>query len=155
VRHVIGWLLGWLVLFWLWLLLAGEWNRQELVAAAAAASVAATLGEVARTLGRVRARIRRRRLVRAWSVPHQVFADFGLLLWALALSVVRREVVRGRFVARPFPAGGHDPYAVGLRAWISVTATYSPNAYVVELDPERKLVLLHDLIPSRASEKPA
>jgi hypothetical protein len=155
VRHLVGWLLAWVASFWLWLLLAGEWNRQEWIAAAAAATVAATLGELARTLGGVRARVRHTWLVQAWSVPKQVFVDFGLLLWALVLSAARREVVRGRFVARPFPAGGSDAYAVGLRAWIGITATYSPNAYVVELDPDRKLVLLHDLIPSRASEKPA
>jgi hypothetical protein len=155
VQRVVGWLLAWVAFFWLWLLLAGEWNRQEWIAAAAAATVAATLGELARTRGGVRARVRRTWLLQAWSVPQQLFVDFGLLLWALVLSAARRKAVRGRFVARPFPAGGHDAHAIGRRAWIGVTATFSPNAYVVELDPDRKLVLLHDLIPSRASEKPA
>ena len=38
MRHV----LSWLALFWLWMLLAGEWNRQQWIAAAAAATIASS-----------------------------------------------------------------------------------------------------------------
>jgi hypothetical protein len=154
VQHVVAWLAAWFALFWLWLLLAGEWNRQEWIAAAAAAAVAATLGEVARTHARVRARLRLRWLSSAWTVPLQIFVDFWILLWALVVSLARRNVVRGRFVARPFPPG-RGAEGVGLRAWTGVVATYSPNAYVVGFDPDEKLVLLHDLVVSRVSERPA
>jgi hypothetical protein len=154
VRRVVGWLVAWIVFFWLWLLLAGEWDRQEWIAAAAAASVAATIGELARRYGRLRARVRPRVLAGAWTVPARLFVDFGILLWALGVSLARREVVRGRFVARPFPAG-RGAEAVGRRTWTAVAATFSPNAYVVGFDPDEKLVLLHDLVVARSSEKPA
>ena len=45
MKHVLAWVAWWLALFWLWFLLVGEWNRQELVAAALAATIAATLAE--------------------------------------------------------------------------------------------------------------
>ncbi|MEN3341080.1 MAG: hypothetical protein V7644_484, partial [Actinomycetota bacterium] len=69
MRHLIPWLATWLTLFWLWLLLAGEWNRQEWIAAASAAAVAATIGEVARTRAGVGVRVPARWLARAWTVP--------------------------------------------------------------------------------------
>ena len=49
MKHVRAWALAWVVLWWLWVLLAGEWNRAEWIAAAGAATIAATLGEIART----------------------------------------------------------------------------------------------------------
>jgi hypothetical protein len=154
VQHVVAWLAAWLAFFGLWLLLAGDWNGQEWIAAAAAAAVAATLGELARTYARLRVRLSVRALASAWTLPYQLFVDFGILLWALGSSLARRRVVRGRFVARPFSAG-RGPDAVGVRAWTGAVATISPNAYVVGFDPDEQLVLLHDLVVSRASERPA
>ena len=48
MKHVVAWVAWWLALFWLWMLLVGEGNRVEWVAAAAAAAIGATLGELAR-----------------------------------------------------------------------------------------------------------
>jgi hypothetical protein len=150
VKHVLGWLVMWVALFWLWLLLAGDWNRIEIIAAACGASVAATIGEIARTRADVAPRVPLRWFARAWSVPHQIVIDFGIVTWALARSLVGRRVVRGEFRAHPFPAGEGS----GVRAWAVWTAQFSPNAYVVEIDTERELVLVHDLVPNRASEEP-
>jgi hypothetical protein len=151
VKHVVAWLAWWLALFWLWLLLSGDWNRIELIAAACGASVAATLAEVARTRAEVAPRVPLRWIARAWSVPGRIFVDFGIVTWALARSVAGRRVVRGEFRAHGFPAGEGQ----GVRAWAAWAAQFSPNAYVVEIDTERELVLLHDLVPNRKSELPA
>jgi hypothetical protein len=149
VKHARAWLVAWIVLWWLWLLLAGEWNHDEWIAAAAAATAGATLGEIARTRAGARARLPLKHLASLWMVPVAVVLDFGLLMWAL----VRRQA--GTFRAREFAAGGDDPTSTGIRAWTALVATYSPNAYVVEIDPEQQLVLLHDLVPYRRSEEPA
>jgi hypothetical protein len=34
-------------------------------------------------------------------------------------------------------------------------ANFSPNAYVVDVDPHAHTVVLHDLVPYRRSEEPA
>lgn len=154
-RHAVGWCCLWICCFWLWLLLAGEWNRIEWIAAAAAATVAASLGELARSLAGVDARVPWRWLVRARGALPMVVVDFGIVLWALVLSAVRREVVRGRFRSHPFPPGEPGADSPGIRAWAELTATFSPNAYVVDVDPDRGRVLLHDLVPRRSSERPA
>jgi hypothetical protein len=155
VRRVLYWVGWWLLLFWFWILLAGEWDATEWVAAAGAAAVGASLGELARVRTGVAARLPRRAFHDVPLVLVAVVVDFGILAWALVVSAARREVVHGAFRSHELETGGDDPAGVGLRAWTEVAATYSPNAYVVEIEAERGLVLLHDLVPRRSSESPA
>jgi hypothetical protein len=154
VKHVGPWLAWWLALFWLWFLLVGEWNREEVVAAAIAAALAASLAEVARARTGFAARIPLRDLAVLPQMLGMVFVDFGILVWALLVSVVRRQVVRGKLVVREIQGGRAVSRSVGRRAWTVLVASYSPNAYVVDLDPETQQVILHDLVPHRASEEP-
>ena len=48
-----------------------------------------------------------------------------------------------------------EAHGVGPRAWTALAASFSPNAYVVDIEPETESVLLHDLVPRRSSESPA
>jgi hypothetical protein len=129
------------------MLLVGEWNHFEWIAATAAAGVAAVVGEIARTAAGVRMRVPRGWLTRGWSALPVVFSDFAIVMAAL----VRRR--RGVFVRRSAPAEGGGPEAVGVRVWTNTLANYSPNAYVVSL--EEGETLLHDLVERRKSEQPA
>lgn len=152
MRHVLPWLAWWLALFWLWFLLVGEWNREQVVAAAVAAAIAAGLAELARVRTGFAARLSPRDLAVLPKALGMVFVDFGILVRALLVSVARRRVVRGELISRE--ADGAVARGVGPRAWTVLVAAYSPNAYVVDLDPETQQVLLHDLVPRRASEEP-
>lgn len=152
MKHVVPWLAWWLALFWLWFLLVGEWNRVEIVAAAIAAAIAASLAELARVRTRFTARLSLRDVGVLPKALGMVFVDFGILVWALLVSIARRRAVRGEFVSRR--ADSALTRGVGPRAWTVLVAAYSPNAYVVDLDPETRQVLLHDLVPHRASEEP-
>jgi hypothetical protein len=154
VKHVVPWLAWWLALFWLWMLLVGEWNREELVAAAIAATIAATLAEFARLRTGFAARLAFRDLGVLPKTLGMVFVDFGIVVWALLAGVGRRRVVRGRFISREVSRPGAVTRGVGPRAWTVLVAAYSPNAYPVDLDPQTQQVLLHDLVPHRASEEP-
>jgi hypothetical protein len=138
------WLGWWVALFWLWLLIAGDWNQIEVIAAACAATVAASIAEVARSRVGVEPRVPLRWLARAWTIPHQIVLDFVLITRALFR---RRE---GVLRSARFAAAGEGQ---GPRAWAVWAANFSPNAYVVEVDGDR--VLFHDLVPNRASEEPA
>jgi hypothetical protein len=140
----------WFALFWLWLLLAGEWNRVELVAATLAATAGASAAEGIRKLTGVSFRIPARDLATAWTVPPMILLDFGIVVGALFRSAARREAVRGRFVGRDLPPDAD----AGSRALRSYVAMFSPNAYVVDVDEEQRVVLLHDLVPFRKSEEP-
>lgn len=149
MRHLRAWLVAYVVLWFGWHLLAGEWNHFEWIAATGAAAVAATVGEIARTRSGVRPRVPRAWLVRGWAAFLHVLVDFGIVMWAL----VRREP--GAFRAHESDMAGGGSTAIGVRVWRTLLADYSPNAYVVDVDHETGLVLLHDLVPRRASEEPA
>lgn len=154
MKHVAVWIGWWLALFWLWLLLAGEWNRQEWVAAAAAATVAATLAEYARARTDFAARLPWRALGDVPQMLLMVVVDFGIVVWALLAGVARRKIARGDFRSREL-SRRVDAEGVGPRAWVTLAASYSPNAYVLDIDPETRRVLFHDLVPNESSESPA
>jgi hypothetical protein len=155
-RRLAAWLLWWIALWWLWMLLAGDWNRTEWVGGACAATIGATVAELCRGLAGVQLRVALERLRASATVLPVVFADFGIVMYALLRSLAARRVVRGRFVVRDFDAGAKTTAAgAARRAWTVLLAGYSPNAYVVDVDPEADEVLLHDLVPWRRSEEPA
>ena len=153
--RLVAWVLWWVGLFWLWMLLAGDWNRIEWIAAACAATIGATVAELARTAVGIRYRVPLKQVAASWTVPLMILVDFGIVMWVLLRSLARREIHRGTFLTRGFEAGGDTPDGVSLRAWTVLSAGYSPNAYVIDIDPERDVVLLHDLVPYRRSEEPA
>jgi hypothetical protein len=149
VKRIAGWIVWFVALWWLWMLLVGEWNHYEWIAATAAAFVAATLFEVMRTVTNAVARVPPVWIRRAATVPYQIFVDFGIVTLALL------RPGGGAFRAHPFEATGDDAADVGARAWADWTANFSPNAIPVDIDREQGLSLVHDLVPNRSSEKPA
>jgi hypothetical protein len=154
--RLLAWTAWWFGLFWLWLLLTGDWNRIEVIGAACGAAITATLAEIVRGAARQAVPVPLERLRAAANVPPIVFADFGIVMWVLLRSLVQRRVVRGPFITRNFNAGPKTtPRGKAHRAWTIWLAGFSPNAYVIEIDEERDSVLLHDLVAWRRSEEPA
>jgi hypothetical protein len=155
VRHLRAWLIMWVALFLAWLLFSGDVNHIEVIAAACAATIAATIGEIALTKADVRAVVPLRLVGPMLRAVAQVLPDFGLLVWALVLSVVRREVVRGTTKHRAFHDVGDDPASVGARVAALWSANFSPNAIAIDIDLEHHESIVHDVIVNRASERPA
>jgi multisubunit Na+/H+ antiporter MnhE subunit len=150
------WLLWFVASFWLWMLLAGDWNRIEWIAGGCAAAAVATIAEPVRRLARIELRVPLEVLRAGARVLPMVFVDFGILAVALARSVATRRIHRGSYLTRPVEPGPKTtPAGTARRAWIVLLAGYSPNAYVVDIDPDRQTVLLHDLVAYRRSEEPA
>ena len=148
-KAVVWWTAWSAFLFLLWLAFVGEWDGTEGVAGAIAAVVVASAATVVRHQRELGFRFRLRWLGETVRVPLQVVVDFGLLV---------RGLVGGRtgvFHARPTGPKGGTAEAAGRAAFVATVATYSPNAYVVDVDRETGEVLLHDLVPYRRSEEPA
>lgn len=154
MKHVVGWIAWWLALFWLWLLLVGQWNREQLVAAALAAAIAAAVAEFARSRTGFGAPLPLHLLLDLPKALAMVVVDFGIIAWTLLAGVARGRIVRGKLVSRELPHGSWVAQGPGPRAWTVLVASFSPNAYVIDVDPDSRVVLLHDLVPYRASEKP-
>jgi hypothetical protein len=139
----------WIAIFWLWMLLVGEWNRTEWIAGAIAATLTTLIAALVWRASGLRVRIPARDLASAWTVPAVVVSDFGVVLWGLATRA------RGTFVTRELRAAkGLAPVRFGSRGFRGYLATISPNAYPIDLDEERGEVLLHDLVPLKKSEEP-
>lgn len=156
LESVGAFLCWWLGLFGLWTLLVGSWDLVDGASGALIAALAAALAETARRAGRASVTVPLEVLRASASVPGTVFVDFALLTTALLRCVLTRRVVRGRYLARTFdPGPTTTPRGAARRAWTVLLAGYSPNAYVVDIDVEQHLVLVHDLIPRRRSESPA
>jgi hypothetical protein len=154
-RHARGWGLVWLGCFGMWLVLVGDWSRVNAVAGVCAAAAAATVAECARAAAREEIRVSGRTLRAASAVPVAVLTDFGILAFALVRSAAQRRVVRGRYVERAVDPGPKStPAGRSRRAWLALLVGYSPNAYLVDVDPETGVALLHDLVPRRSSETP-
>jgi hypothetical protein len=130
-------------------------SLQLVVAAAISAAVAATVAELARTRLGFTAPLPLRLLLALPQALGMVVVDFGILSLALLRSIARQEVVRGRLIERELPDGSWVTRGVGSRAWTVLFASYSPNAFVVDVDPGARRVVLHDLVLNRGSEKPA
>jgi multisubunit Na+/H+ antiporter MnhE subunit len=155
VTHVGAWLV-WLVVLWgFWMLLVDEWTAVEIIAATCVAVPVAAVAELARAKNIGAVRVPLRYLRQAATVPFTIVADFGVVTWVLIRALARGQRIEGSFRVKPFAPQGTAAEAPGIRAWTALVATYSPNAYVIDIDADEGTVLLHHLVQLDMSEAPA
>lgn len=148
---------AWLVtLAVIYMVFTGEWTAVDWVGAGGCALVAAAVTVPMMRMRLFDLRFRLRWLAQVPSSLARVIPDFYVITVFLARGLIHRERGGGRFVARrDFPAGAADAEGTAWRGFVAVTSTVSPNSYVVDIDPATQRRLSHDLVPSRASERPA
>jgi hypothetical protein len=144
-------LLWWVGLFGWWIVLVGTNSGTELVAAGCAALLAALLALGPRRQRLLRFRFEARWLANALKAPWNVVRELGVVFWALALHLAGVRQIRSAYRAIPFPTGRQDATSAGRRAVASVAEAVSPNAFPVDMDCERGVVLRHELDPRHAS----
>lgn len=134
-------------LFALWMALVDSREAPQVYAGLIAAAIGTLGSELVRRQGIAGTRLRARRLLRlyrpALSVPRDLLR---LTLAALAASRPGGRPPSGRFRALPFDAGG-GPEARGREALAELAGSFSPNTFVVGLDRERGVLLVHQLVP--------
>ena len=149
LRFVVLW---WLALFGWWVLVVGTNSGLELIAGAWAGAVCTVFALGVRQQRLLAFRFEPRWLARTLKVPWNVVRELGIVLWALALDLARVRPVRSAYRAIPFPAGRQDAVSAGRRAVASLADAVSPNAYSVDMDLERGVVLRHELDPRHSSD---
>jgi hypothetical protein len=87
-----------------------------------------------------------------WRLPLQAVLDTGLLVTVLWRRLVLRRPVGGSFHAVPFRAGRGDTEEAARRAISGIAGSFAPNTYVLDVDWERELILVHQLV-SRPNQK--
>jgi hypothetical protein len=148
-----AWGARWLALFLLWLALADSRARPELIAAAVAALIGAGFAALISRPGRPRTLRTAARLLKLGPrrvgrpLPRLVL-DNGPLAVTLWRRLARGEQVSGRLLTAQLPRESALDSAAGrvaIEAWGSLT----PNRYVIGIDEEAGILLVHELVPSR------
>jgi len=143
VKHAAPFLLFFVVLWWLWQLLTGEWNHYEWIAGAAAAAGAAVLAELAAARTDGRAPLPAGVLKGVPSALGMILVDFAIVMAAL----VRRR--RGVIRKTAFPHRDTESF----RAWAAIVGDWSPNAYIVDVTDG--MTTTHHLVEHEPSQRPA
>lgn len=147
--QVVFWIVSWVILSGLYLLLVVDSiDTAELVTGAVAAAVGATAATVVRSQGLVSFRPQLRWALGLWRPLLQAVLDCGILVAVLWRRLVLRRFVGGSFRAVPFRAAGEDPEAAARRAIAKGIGSFAPNTYVLDVDRERELILVHQLVPT-------
>ena len=148
---------------WMWFLVlalmfvwfTGESSKITWVAAGIIAVVGTLAAHRLRAIGILSGHLRPRWLGSLPSTIKQIPVDFFILVRELVACVASRKREQGVFVGRKIPAGEAPVTDESWRTFVTVAATWSPNSYVVDIDPVHRSRLAHDLVPNRNSEKPA
>ena len=155
MRRVVSFVVWWALLVCLWALYVGTTTRLEILWGIGAAAVGAVAIEVVRSQNLLLFRTDRSWLARAWSVPHQIVLDFGLLTWEV-LRAVGAPTADSRHVRRvAFETGADHPVDRWRRAWATTLGTMSPNGIVAEMNRERGTALMHSLRADKSSGQKA
>lgn len=86
----------------------------------------------------------------ATGVPRSIVLDCLVVLAELR----RGHRIEDAFHSRPAGPVGDSAEAAGRAAFLTIAASYSPNAYVVDVDRSTGDVLTRSLVPRRESERP-
>lgn len=122
---------------WQWSWLIAAWG-------AGLALVAALSGEVVAGQGLLSVRWRPDWLRELEPALVAVVVDFLIIIRALAVAMVIGRQRLGTF-RQDRSAAGLGELPAGRRAWVTLVATWSPNCYVLDIDPETGRRTVHDL----------
>jgi hypothetical protein len=147
-RRLKIWIAWYVPLVGLYLAFASTIDPHELLLGLVAAAVGATAQELVNAQDLVRFRLKPRWLVDLRLLPGQVLADSWLLAVVLWRRVARGQTTTGAFRTVPFPVVQEDEAVTNARrALVTMALSVAPNIYVVGIEGEDGVMLVHELIP--------
>lgn len=145
IRAVARGTIGLLIGGGFYLLLIDTTSLPELYVLAGVALACAVGFELAREQGFVEARVLPWWLLRSWRLIWRIPSDIAILCWEALAQLVRPRPARGVFRAVPFGAARRTSAEAGRRALAETVGSFAPNTIIVGVDPERRLLLAHQL----------
>ena len=133
----------------LWVAVDDSIGLAELGAGAAVAALAALLTEVALHQAGVHLRLRLRWLAGAYRLPGQVLGDTVLVFRALARQLARGEDPPSGFRELPVRYGDDSDAGVTRRVLLVGASSLAPNTFVLGLDEDRDIMVVHQLVPNQ------
>ena len=143
MQRAAGWIVWTGSLFAFWLLLVDTVDLAQLIAGVVAAALAASAALLIEDERDLRMRPRARWARRLLPTLGRAVLDCGVL----ARALVRPRRVRGRLRAVEFPVGARGSRARAKRVAAKWLDSIGPNSYVVGVDAEHDVMLVHQLVP--------
>lgn len=141
-----AWLIWFVALNLLWLALISSFVLAEEILGLFAAALAATAAVAVSRQRLISFRPRLEWLLQARRLPWASVRETGLVLAALARQLAGGEPARGRFRTLPVSLPPDPDQAATKRALLTAGLSFPPNSYVLEIDSERELMLVHNLV---------
>ena len=148
------WLGWWVLLLSFWVILDDSIAPDELLAGAGAAALAAFLAELVSYQAATQLRMRVEWLLPALSLPGQVARDTVIVFAALGRRLLRGEQPPSGFREIPVPFGGPGDEGVTRRALLVGGRSVAPNTFVLGIDSERNVMIVHQLVPNEGRAAP-
>ena len=142
------WLAWGCVCFLFWLALTTTFDPAEVAAGVVASALAATGAELVRATCLIGFRPRAAWILRAPRVVLRIFGETIVVVQALLSHVAGRREMRGAFRVLPLDPGADDPTSAARRAFLTTAVSATPNTYVVGIDRERRMMIVHQLVPA-------
>jgi multisubunit Na+/H+ antiporter MnhE subunit len=143
---VMRWVAWFIALGALWLVLDDSVALPELITGAVAALLGTVAAVVVHSQHLVTFKLRPRMLRKAWRPLVHLFPDTALVLAVLFKRLVLRRPAQSGFRAIPFRSGRENGAEdTARRALAKTGGSFTPAAYVVGVEGERDLLLVHQL----------
>ena len=140
------WLAWWLLLMTFWIILDDSVAADELMAGAAVAALGALLAELCGHQAATQLRLRIGWLRPALRLPASLVRDTWIVFAALGRLLLSGEQPRSGFREVPVRYGSQTLEAKTRRALLVGGTSFAPNAFVVDLDEQREVMIVHELV---------
>jgi hypothetical protein len=145
-RRAGAWAVWWAALMAFWIILDYSTEPDELLAGAGAAALGAFFAEFVTRRGGALLRVRARWLVPALGLPGQVARDTVIVFAALWRRLARGEEPASGFRELPARYGGESTADVTRRVLLIGGRSFAPNAFVLGMDRDRDVMVIHQLV---------
>jgi hypothetical protein len=144
-RRAVVWLAGSMLAGGLYLLLIDTTDTPELLVGAGITTLAATGFSLARERYLAAETLRLAWLARIYRPLVQAPRDIVTVTWAALEQLRHPRDAHGVFRAVTFACGDDDAREIGRRALAESLGSFAPNTIIIGVDPERELLLGHQL----------
>jgi multisubunit Na+/H+ antiporter MnhE subunit len=138
----------WVLLMSFWVVLDDSIDLDELLAGAGAAALGATLAELVSYQSGTRFRMRAEWVIPALSLPLQVARDTVTVFAALWRRLVAGQEPDSAFLAVPVRYGPDSAEGTTRRVLLVGGRSLAPNTFVLGLDKDRGVMIVHQLVPT-------
>ncbi|MBV8884097.1 MAG: Na+/H+ antiporter subunit E [Chroococcidiopsidaceae cyanobacterium CP_BM_RX_35] len=152
-KRLLSWFAEWVVLSLFWFIFVGKFALMEVLVGILATALVVAATEIVRKQNFARFRPHKRWLLGAWQLPISVLRDCAIVMAVMWRRVFQAQNVRGSFQVLSFPSEGSNSRSSARRALAVTLISLPPNTYVVDIDREKNLMLLHELEPQAQPSK--